>query len=226
MSALHGHLADYLRVRRALGFRLERSGTSSAGSSITLTRAGSRRSRSRWPSRGRRARPRDGYSSDATASDPRLHAVPVVDRCSGRGATSDLLPDRRRRPVPFLYTDAEIAPLVQAAGTLRTPHRVATMRTLIGLLAVTGMRRGEALGLDRDDRLGGDETLTRSVQGSTGAGPAPSLRGAIGSARRVHDRGRRRARAVSHGPAPRGLAERRVSRVRRTRPVRHVGRRR
>jgi len=26
MSALHGHLADYLRVRRALGFRLERSG--------------------------------------------------------------------------------------------------------------------------------------------------------------------------------------------------------
>jgi len=64
---------------------------------------------------------------------------------------SDLLPDRRRRAVPFLYTDAEIAALVQAAGTLRTPHRVATMRTLIGLLTVTGMRRGEALGLDRDD---------------------------------------------------------------------------
>jgi integrase/recombinase XerD len=64
---------------------------------------------------------------------------------------SDLLPDRRRRAVPFLYTDDEIAALMQAAGTLRTQHRVATVRTLIGLLAVTGMRRAEALGLDRDD---------------------------------------------------------------------------
>jgi len=63
----------------------------------------------------------------------------------------DLLPDRRRRAVPFLYTDAEIAALLEAAGTLRTPHRVATVRTMIGLLAVTGMRRGEVIGLDCDD---------------------------------------------------------------------------
>jgi integrase len=34
---------------------------------------------------------------------------------------------------------------------LRTPHRVATLRTLIGLLAVTGMRVGEALVLNRGD---------------------------------------------------------------------------
>jgi integrase len=34
---------------------------------------------------------------------------------------------------------------------LSTPHRVATYRTLIGLLAVTGIRVGEAIALDRDD---------------------------------------------------------------------------
>jgi integrase len=38
-----------------------------------------------------------------------------------------------------------------AAATLRTPHRIATYRTLIGLLAVTGMRVGEAITLDRSD---------------------------------------------------------------------------
>jgi integrase len=36
-------------------------------------------------------------------------------------------------------------------ATLRGSHRKATYRTLIGLLAATGMRVGEAIGLDRDD---------------------------------------------------------------------------
>ncbi len=38
-----------------------------------------------------------------------------------------------------------------AAGTLRSPLRAATYQTLIGLLAVTGLRVGEAIRLDRDD---------------------------------------------------------------------------
>jgi integrase len=38
-----------------------------------------------------------------------------------------------------------------AAATLRKPHRVATYRTLIGLLAVTGMRVGEGIALDDKD---------------------------------------------------------------------------
>jgi integrase len=53
--------------------------------------------------------------------------------------------------VPYLYTEEEIAALLDAAGALCTPHRAATFRTLIGLLAATGMRRGEAISLDRDD---------------------------------------------------------------------------
>ncbi|MGH2805585.1 MAG: tyrosine-type recombinase/integrase [Thermoleophilaceae bacterium] len=64
---------------------------------------------------------------------------------------AELLPDRPRRAIPYLYTDRQILALMRAASTLRTPHRAATLRTLFGLLAVTGMRIGEALALDRSD---------------------------------------------------------------------------
>ncbi|MFI6369151.1 tyrosine-type recombinase/integrase [Nocardia sp. NPDC050630] len=54
------------------------------------------------------------------------------------------------RPVPHLYSDEEIHALMRAAGAMsRQPLRAATYRTLIGLLAVTGMRIGEAVRLDR-----------------------------------------------------------------------------
>lgn len=64
---------------------------------------------------------------------------------------NDLLPDRPHRAVPYLYSEQQIIALMGAAETLSTPHRTATIRTLIGLLAVTGMRVGEAIALDRDD---------------------------------------------------------------------------
>jgi integrase len=63
----------------------------------------------------------------------------------------DLLPQRSRRAVPYLYTDDEIRALLDASAVIPTPHRAATMRALIGLLAVTGMRIGEAIRLDRGD---------------------------------------------------------------------------
>ena len=62
-----------------------------------------------------------------------------------------LLPGRGRRAVPYLYSDADLAALLAQAQSLKTPLRTATMRTLIGLLAVTGMRLGEALAADDDD---------------------------------------------------------------------------
>jgi integrase/recombinase XerD len=63
----------------------------------------------------------------------------------------DLLPRRTCRATPYLYSAMDIVALITAAGALRTPHRVATYRTLIALLAVTGMRIGEAIGLDCGD---------------------------------------------------------------------------
>jgi integrase len=62
-----------------------------------------------------------------------------------------LLQGRGRRAVPFLYSDADLAALFREAESLKTPLRTATMRTLIGLLAVSGLRLGEALAIDDDD---------------------------------------------------------------------------
>ena len=56
---------------------------------------------------------------------------------------------RTSRATPFIYSDAEIAALLMtAARTLRNPLKAATFQTLIGLLAVTGLRgsRGDAAG--------------------------------------------------------------------------------
>jgi integrase/recombinase XerD len=69
--------------------------------------------------------------------------------------SKDLLPGHRPRIAPYIYTDVEIAALIAAAGQLTPPLRAARHQTLIGLLAVTGMRPGEALdGQDVDLRHG------------------------------------------------------------------------
>ncbi len=62
-----------------------------------------------------------------------------------------LLPARNRRVTPYIYSDADIAALMTAARTLRNPLKAATFETLIGLLAVSGMRGSEAMRLDRGD---------------------------------------------------------------------------
>src|SRR5262249_25402949 len=61
---------------------------------------------------------------------------------------------------PYLYSDDDVNALMAATATLRTSHRVATYRTLIGLLVVTGMRVGEALALDRDQMDAVEGVLT------------------------------------------------------------------
>jgi integrase len=81
-----------------------------------------------------------GFAIYLHALDP-THEVPAPD----------LLPQRPRRASPYLYSDAEIAALIAAASTLSSPLQRATVATLIGLLAVTGVRVGEAIALDRGD---------------------------------------------------------------------------
>jgi integrase/recombinase XerD len=62
-----------------------------------------------------------------------------------------LIPRRSSRATPYLYSNEEIAALIAAAGRLPHPPRANTYRTLIGLLATTGMRGGEVIALDLDD---------------------------------------------------------------------------
>jgi integrase len=152
MSPLRPAVGDYLAIRRALGFKLSREekllplfadfvqqrgeqhlSTEAALAWATLP-AGSA---AWWSTRLRIAR---GFAAYMNAIDP-AHEVPAPD----------LLPSPPHRATPYLYDERQVTALIAAAGTLRTPLRVATFQTLLGLLAVTGMRIGEVIGLDRQD---------------------------------------------------------------------------
>ncbi len=82
------------------------------------------------------------FARYASAVDPR-HEVPP----------EALLTAQPRRSTPYLYSEKQIADLIGAAQRLRgsTDLRAHTYSTLLGLLAVTGMRSSEPLRLDRND---------------------------------------------------------------------------
>ncbi len=64
---------------------------------------------------------------------------------------ADLLRHGNDRVTPYLYSDTEIRALITAASALRPAFRAATHQALIGLLAASGIRIGEAIALDTDD---------------------------------------------------------------------------
>lgn len=153
MSALHQRVEDYLRVRRALGFKLvdhgrllpdfvdylERTGASTVTIDASLAWAMQPQNVQpyRWKQRLSVVR---GFARYLQAFDPATQVPP-----------SDLLAYRRRRPTPYVFSTDEVAGLLAAADTLGHPLRGVTHRTLFGLLAATGIRVGEALHLDRND---------------------------------------------------------------------------
>ena len=150
---LREQLADYLALRRALGYRLarpekllnqfldhlDRVGESRITVAVALdwARLPANGSSNWWAYRLAAVR---GFATYLHALDSQ-HEVPAAE----------LLPQRPMRASPYLYSDAEIAALISATAMLRTPLRRATFATLIGLLAVTGIRVGEAIALDRGD---------------------------------------------------------------------------
>jgi integrase/recombinase XerD len=58
---------------------------------------------------------------------------------------------RYKRRTPYIFSDREIQQMMEAAVRNQSPFRTATVRTIIGLLASTGIRIGEALRLTTDD---------------------------------------------------------------------------
>lgn len=58
---------------------------------------------------------------------------------------------RYRRRAPYIFSDQDIVQLMEAASRNRLALRAITVTTLIGLLASTGIRIGEALRLTIDD---------------------------------------------------------------------------
>lgn len=82
-------------------------------------------------------------------------------------AAAELVPDRlitgpTVRGIPYLYTPEQTVALMARAAMLRPAPMAAAVHTLIGLVAVTGLRSGEALGLDVED-LDQDMQLLRVV---------------------------------------------------------------
>jgi site-specific recombinase XerD len=153
MSALSRHVEEYLRLRRALGFKLERAGLLLPQLVAYLEAAGTATLTSElaiaWARLPRHTRPNywaqrlavaRGFARYLQTIDPATEVPP-----------SGVFPTRRHRPTPYLWSQEEIAGLIEGAGALRPRLRAATHEALFGLLATTGMRVGEAIGLERDD---------------------------------------------------------------------------
>lgn len=78
-----------------------------------------------------------GFARHMAGIDPATEVPPV-----------GLIPTRHRWSPLFLFTATDAGTLMQAATTIRWRLPAATHATLIGLLAVAGMRVGEALKLE------------------------------------------------------------------------------
>jgi integrase/recombinase XerD len=153
MRSLGEHVDDYLRLRRGLGYKLERHGRllpqlvayleTAGASTITSELAIS------WARRPTAAHPRywaarlavaRGFAAYMQTIDPRTEVPPA-----------DVFAVRYRRPTPYLWSQQDIGRLLEAARALRPPLKAASFEALFGLLAVSGMRVGEAVALDLDD---------------------------------------------------------------------------
>jgi integrase/recombinase XerD len=155
MSALETHVDDYLRLRRTLGYDLEETGRLLHRFAAELDAAGvahvTTQVAVRWALASRvtppssvpatRYRAVRGFARYMAGIDPETEVPPA-----------GLIRRPRSRRSPFIYTDEQLLALLeQARASIPQPLRAATMQTLIGLLASSGLRVGEALRLDRGD---------------------------------------------------------------------------
>jgi integrase/recombinase XerD len=155
VSALRARAEEYLVMRHSLGFKL----TTQGRHLMSFVRFCEERSADHvtadlaveWATRTSRGSGNEVYQAR------RLDVVRIFARHlqaldpATEVPPDDVLSRRYLRIQPYLYSPAEIAALMNAADDLRPALRAATWRTLIGLLAVTGMRQGEACRLLRDD---------------------------------------------------------------------------
>jgi integrase len=170
MSTLDRHLTDYLRLRRSMGFKLRREGQvlaqfveyleTSGASTITADLAIAWAQLPTgvhpvtWTQRLGAVR---GFARYLHTIDPATEIPPC-----------DVYPGQGKRPAPYVFSDADISRLLEAARGLRPAFRAATYETLFGLLAVSGLRISEALALQRSavDLNDGVLTVTSAKSGA------------------------------------------------------------
>ena len=152
MSALAGRAQEYLRIRRMLGHELAEAARllprfvaylDDIGAEVITVQAAlawAQQPQARPGSKvqARRMTVARGFARHMAGIDPRTQVPPP-----------GLLPCRQRWRPPFIYSDADIQALMsEVPRIIGSPLRAATYQTLIGLLAATGMRVGEALRLE------------------------------------------------------------------------------
>jgi integrase/recombinase XerD len=153
MKSLADAAQQYLALRRALGFKLYHETwwlpdfiafLVAHGSSVITTELALRWARQPadvtpgwWARRLTAVRQ---FARHHRAFDPRTE-IPLAD----------LIPYRRQRLTPYLYTTEEVVMIMREAAGLSRPLRAASCATIIGLLAATGMRVSEVLTLDDHD---------------------------------------------------------------------------
>ncbi len=153
MSGLQAHVDDYLRLRRALGFKLEEEERVLGQFVGYLETAGAKTVSSElaigWarlpvgvhPNQcAKRLRIARGFAAYLQTVDPTTEIPPP-----------DVFPHRRQRATPYLFSQQDICRLLEEVRRLRHPMRAASYEALFGLLVVSGMRIGEALALERSD---------------------------------------------------------------------------
>ena len=175
---------DYLQVRRALGFQLKAEASLLARYLAFLQGRGEAMitvenalafalADPALTVRGRALRMSAirCFARWAVAVDPAVQVPPAR-----------LLAAHPTRPAPFIYTPAQIADLIGAADRLTPAMLAASMRTLIGLMAATGIRTGEALGLRITDwdRAAGVLTVTGKYAKTRALPVHPSVSEALG----------------------------------------------
>jgi integrase len=155
MTRLQSALDDYLQLRRALGHKLDDTGRQLARFVDYLDDMGEETVTIR--------------SALAFVLDPKLdpassvpaHRLTAVRgfarHLAGTDARTEIPPAgvvryRPRRRTPYLFSDDDVTAVVHCArASTPSRFRAETLTTLIGLLAATGMRVGEAIRLDRDE---------------------------------------------------------------------------
>jgi len=154
MTSIRQAAEDYLALRRALGFKLKTEGHCLFGFVDYLEQAGAARITIELAI---------AWATEPADTTPTWWARRLtVVRCFARYLQTldpvtevppdGLLPEHTAvRVAPHIYTESQVAGLLQSAGRLQPALRAATFQTLIGLLTVAGLRMGEARHLDRTD---------------------------------------------------------------------------
>jgi integrase len=164
MTDLFDHLDDYLYLRRSLGHQLADAGRllpwfvayldEIGAPAITVdnalawvTQPEGDPSSSVWMRRMTAVR---GFARHMSGIDPANQIPPL-----------GLVTFKQRWRQPFVYSDADVVALMgEARRCVPSPLRAATFSTMIGLLAATGMRVGEVIGLGNTDIDWADDVIT------------------------------------------------------------------